>query len=324
MNSGPNSALQLLMNVNQAEHCDASRKYEGSGFQAVIHDPENIEPIFSMSSTINLQPGFAISVALKPTVFKRETAFLGLCNISAYLLGEKRIYYKHVCMYFCYMRRIINVCQCVLRMAMPGLDETMNSLYGMNVKGIKDCGEEELTCFKNQQYETYLSTNLKQNCPECLQPCFETSYDFLLTVKKLSTNLAPKYVNNINITDIRKNFLMLNFFFDSLSVALVVESQDFTFKDMFIYVGSVIGLFLGMSFISIGDIFQFFSFSCFAIFTKKGQSSSKFQAAFGSMVPANSKQRSSSDNVVFFVRKRQNLQLENVGNDPSETVVEIM
>lgn len=139
----------------------------------------------------------------------------------------------------------------------------MNSLYGIFVNEIRDCRVENSICIKKQQYETDLSTNLKENCPECLQPCFETMYDFLVTMESFPLNCIHDFVraefNKTSLTEIRKNFVLVNFFFDSLSVITVVESQDFTLRDLFIYIGGVIGLFLGMSFVSIGDIFELLS-----------------------------------------------------------------
>lgn len=250
--------------MNQREHCDASRIYEGAGFQAVIHDPANINIIFSMASAINLQPGFAIDVILKPTVFKRQTAFLGLCNTSVYKFEQQSIYFKNICSYFCYYKRVIKICGCVARNAVPGLDEIQNSLYGMFVNDIRSCSDEDAICMKQQQYETYLSSNLRENCPECLQPCLETKYEILVTMKKFTSNsLFHVEFNTTDMREIRKNFILVNFFFDSLNVVTVVESQDFTLRDLFIYIGGVIGLFLGMSFMSIGDIFQALSLYLF-------------------------------------------------------------
>lgn len=45
-----------------------------------------------------------------------------------------------------------------------------------------------------------------------------------------------------------------NSFFDGLTILNVVETQDFTLSDMFVYKGGIVALSLWMFFVSVGDV----------------------------------------------------------------------
>lgn len=263
--------------MEQNEHCDAARNYEGAGFTTIIHDPVNFNPSMSLASAINLQPGYATDVILQPSVFSRETAFLGLCNSSNYFIRERQSYFKSLCVMFCFIRSVVEVCKCAPRTIIPKVDNGLMEFYSMNTSMIKDCTKEDLMCATTEQTNTYRSTDSKDKCPECLQPCFETTYQFLITRRKFPSRNEGDYfvqlLNKTNVTEVRKNFLLINIFFESLTVIKVVESQAFTLLDSFIYIGNVIGLFMGMSFMIGGEIFQLITQEIFQVFKNMKQKS---------------------------------------------------
>lgn len=88
--SGSTSGLQLLLNLNQNEYCETARKYEGAGFQLIVHDPENIAPSFTISSSINLHPGYIQTITLRPTVFIKNTLLVSATarNLCTLLLTK--------------------------------------------------------------------------------------------------------------------------------------------------------------------------------------------------------------------------------------------
>lgn len=96
-------------------------------------------------------------------------------------------------------------------------------------------------------------------CPECIEPCYVTKYSALLTYRKFPVfnelSYYQKMLNtSLNLTQFRKSFLAVDFSFDSMTRLTVVEMQAITIEDLLKYIGGVIGLFMGMSFMSFGEI----------------------------------------------------------------------
>lgn len=265
---GSKSGLRLLLNAVQNEHCDSGRKYEGAGFQATVHDPELMRPLFALASSFTLSPGFEFQVLIKPTVFRRKTESLGLCNSTIDVFTEKRAYFQSTCLQVCLAKHIFKHCRCyVLSNMKKHMMKYYYSTYGDSVSKIPVCGSPNIGCMKIQEYRTYRADNLKLNCPECLQPCFETKYNILVSQQTFpSNNMAgylKTYFNKSDLTDVRKNYMLLNLYTESMTVLTVVEQQSYTITDFFVYVGFTIGLFLGMSFMSMGDLVHFFMFCVF-------------------------------------------------------------
>lgn len=263
INAGQKNGLQFILYTAQNQHCDAAKKYDGAGFEVTIHEPINSRPLFSMSPSINLTPGTVINVLLKPTVFRRKTAHLGLCNSSVYLYNGRRLYDKSMCVQSCFIKRVLRQCKCAPTQIVRGSENFFLVNFGVDFTKYKTCQTSQFGCMKLQEFETLVADNFKTNCPECLQPCFETKYDTLISSQKFPTHNMMKYFKNtfneMTSADIQKNYLIVNFFFENLQTITVVETQAFTFVDLTIYCGNVVILFLGMSFMGIGDIVQFVS-----------------------------------------------------------------
>lgn len=259
-NSGPTNGLRILLNVEQTDHCDTARKYEGDGFQAVVHDYRLYKPTFSMLPVISLNPGYEISVILKPMNVVRKTADLGYCREPDYFRGTSKYYFKTDCITACFIKRTILECRCFPPLIV-GLEEFFSNRLGFNISTYGDCGLKNIQCMKQQQYKTFKGENPSVTCSECLEPCYETRYDFSITYNKFPKKTSYDYLRRLlgtseSISEMRKNYLMVNFYFDSMTILNVVESQEYTIRGLFIFIGCKIGLFLGLSFMSWGEIVQ--------------------------------------------------------------------
>lgn len=58
---------------------------------------------------------------------------------------------------------------------------------------------------------------------------------------------------------------MLNVFFENNMASIVEDKQMYTLRDMFIYIGSNLCLFLGMSFMSLNETWYFISYTVYQI-----------------------------------------------------------
>lgn len=174
-NIGPNTGLQLLLNVRQEDQCDATKKYEGDGFRVIIHDSDDFLPLFSMNPSIRIMPGYEISVSLKATQIFRHTAHLGLCQEPMYFRNDKKYYFQNECALQCFQERILKHCSCWSEAAY-GTEESFSSSLGVNISSYPVCDISDLKCAVEQKFQTYLSESLIKSCPKCKEPCFQTKY----------------------------------------------------------------------------------------------------------------------------------------------------
>lgn len=142
-----------------------------------------------------------------------------------------------------------------------GTESFVESFLKVNLKKFQQCNTfSQLLCVNTQSSATFRSANFKLNCSQCIQPCYETTYDFLVSQQKFPSHHTEKYFLNLsntsNISEFRKSFILANFVYESMTVLTVYENQAYTVSDLFFSIGGTVGLFLGMSFLSFGDVFQ--------------------------------------------------------------------
>lgn len=247
---GPSKGLRILLNVNQKEACGWFWYRGGDGFTTYIHDQTD-GGMFQASSEIFLQPGRSYSILLKPINYRRKTEHLGLCKseMSIPNIGVNGNYLNSVCFLLCYIRYIYTKCYC-LPVIVGNNAPMINKIFGLNST---ICLIQNIQCFSSYT-EKFLQIYQTGICTHCKPQCSETLYDTLISETIFpSDNLLQEFHRelreDINGTDLRKNYLLINLYFESMNFETVTESQEFTFLDLLMYIGGNLCLFLGVSFI---------------------------------------------------------------------------
>lgn len=274
--AGAANGFRLLLNVRQIENCGLFKKWYGAGVRTHIHDSSAITSYF-VDRPVYLTPGFDVSITIKPVVIHRNTEHLGICKkfIYLYLNPNATTYSHNVCYIQCGTEFVFKHCHCFP----PYGDQfTKGAALALNVerKNIKICSANDLSCIKNLEPEMW-KLNYEQSCGYCKQPCDEKRYDYQLTTLRLPS--ADRFVSiygdgyrNVNDTEIAKNFIQANFYFETMQSTFIDETQLITTLDLITYFGGIIGLFLGMSFVSVIEIIYYllfkFIYSLCAYFVK--------------------------------------------------------
>lgn len=111
----------------------------------------------------------------------------------------------------------------------------------------------------NRAKKFYVDNNPDKACPSCKEACIETQYNYVMSSFLYPPEQSVSFLSNTyNVSEekLRKDFLFVNFMFNSMQLTQETESQHFTLVDLCIYFGSMIGLFLGASIMSFGEVFQ--------------------------------------------------------------------
>lgn len=254
---GPSSGARFLLNVDQKEYCGGGRGYTGAGFKFSIHDPVNKLPsfeLFDSLSTISAAPGYKMTISLRTVKFIRNTEHLDKCHGPQYIVNNTKVYYKTICFVLCHTMIVFRNCGCF-----PNYIEGTEIFFGTNLNiplsAIHLCTEiAQALCMRNK----YFLENLHFMCPFCTRDaCVETRYDQVIT---LSYFPRPSFADNFSteaaydISQMRKNYVLINVFFEDMNVLYVIESQEFTIINLIMYYGGYTVLFMGISFMSFWEI----------------------------------------------------------------------
>lgn len=249
-----------------------------------VHD-YRIQPSFLTDSSVHLTPGYSYKVVISPTVYKRNTEHLGLCKSSKYysLFPDLDFYFREMCEFECFMKQVWHKCNCYM-FAFAGSEKTYADAFNVPVSRVKMCQDvTSLTCLRAAKLYHLSHHVMNDLCEECKNPCLENKYFTQVSQSLLAPDQVLPYLDNstskkADLKIVRKNYLEVNFFFDTnLYTEWVIESQAFTSKDLFVYFGGRLGLFLGMSVVSAVEIVYriyvaFYFLLCKLIkFTKKSR-----------------------------------------------------
>lgn len=263
INTGRTSGLKLLLNANQNESCGSFEIRYGAGFSVFIHDPLS-QTSLQVQSMVSLSPGYKYDILVRPTLRDQRnfSESLGKCTSDDYnFLNPSSAYNQEACIQTCLFESIWTSCNCLLMQESDLTDSILQHVSLSKNNSIKFCSILDLVqglCVSDQ-INIFEATNPIILCPHCKRKCLETKYDYKISMKKLSTLSVHRLIPESALTNefIKKNFLLVSFNFESMELVLVRETQKVTAVDLFVNIGNILGLFLGVSVVTMPEIFYF-------------------------------------------------------------------
>lgn len=260
-NFGPENGLQLLLNVRQDEYCGEFRGgYSGSGFNAFIHDQSEAGSVHQ-SATMLLKAGMVYNLMLQPITYLRKTEHLGKCQSKTKIanINLDGNYSESACKLLCQFQYIWDNCGCLL-MVISENAKTISEILGVAADEKDICNIDKFACM-NKFLDIYMKNSINL-CPHCIPQCSETIYQRYLSETKFPSNnlntYFKRYLQIDNITEnFKNNYLVLNMYFGDMNGQTITESQIYTPLDLFISVSNGLGLFIGMSVISLFEPLYF-------------------------------------------------------------------
>jgi len=165
-------------------------------------------------------------------------------------------YTQNFCLEQCVMKLYYERCGC------------LSSLYKSVITGSICRTDKELSCLSAAYWNIYLANNYVQKVclPQCPLECYSNKFTFStsahdvlgdLYVNKIKNNpnLASDFVSEeINAETVRKSFVRINVFYESLSYTMSEEAPQWDGFSLIANIGGNLGLFMGVSFFSIFEI----------------------------------------------------------------------
>ncbi len=181
-------------------------------------------------------------------------------NSKFYKMIDESVYQydQDLCLDLCYQNLLINECNCT--------SVCCFSLF----KNVETCNDRQLECINKTFYLKWDAVNFKKdNCyPHCPLQCNRTIFRTTAsTTNIIGHNFAELINENIhlssdfNVTKVDKDLgrisvVKLNVYYNSLSFMISEDSPSMTIISLIAAIGGTLGLFLGVSMLSLCEIIQ--------------------------------------------------------------------
>ena len=240
-------------------------------FITYVINENNVRPTFGEFYQI-LDGGHTTDLIIDKSIETKFETPLNPCQdnetaidyFNSLLFKEPQKYdfaYRQVnCLEVCIMRQVLDTCKC----SYPGLkgEETKISC---DFK--RDCIKDQ---FNNSEYKKECAKWCPLECTTTLFKVDVQSIRFNPVEAKLnrdSKRIAKNYeIKNLTSDELKLRILSIFVFYDDLKYTKITQILKITVADMVSLIGGTLGLFLGLSLLSLLEIFEFILETLFIIF----------------------------------------------------------
>ncbi|CAC5384945.1 unnamed protein product [Mytilus coruscus] len=261
--AGPDNGLTLTLYTETDEYLTGIA--QGYGARIQIHDLYTYP--FPSDEGEYVASGFETHVALKQVELIRKGSPYGECqDVTAYLSSYGAKYTRTLCQNFCKQQLVVDTCGCFDN-AESDLFFTLN--YTFSVAPCRS--ETERVCLA--QLEADLKGRTLE-CPQCVKPCQETQFGKSFSARNWPTDeyanvlmegvceKLPKQAcdhmtnKGSDYRALGHNFVKIKIYFEDLNYELIEETPEIEVQQFASDVGGAIGLWIGLSIISMFELFQ--------------------------------------------------------------------
>ncbi|XP_077980560.1 uncharacterized protein LOC144435805 [Glandiceps talaboti] len=254
--SGSQYGLHLTLFIEQPEYVGLFSQESGV---RVSVSPQDVMP-FPEDIGITVSPGQATSIGLRKNDISRQGGNYGNCTSGDeyYIVNTEFKYSVNLCVKECLQKNLIERCSCVTDIL---LDEDK-------------CSYVNTTQQRCRQIVQGLFEDYELNCT-CKNPCEETSYSTMVSSSiwpseryesHLYGVLSEKSIKAaITLQDVdasRLNLVRLKVFFEELNFQSIVQTPKYNMASLLSSIGGTLGLYIGLSIITIMEIIVFLCHSC--------------------------------------------------------------
>ncbi|CAL1291901.1 unnamed protein product [Larinioides sclopetarius] len=230
------------------------------GVRIVVHDPRSI-PI-ATEKGVDIRPGDMASISLEYVEINRLAQPWGICAEDGQVLSNNfsgNPYVQSECESFCINEEIFRRCHCYHPRYLSAIVEPRPKVI---------CATNDTTstdsCFLSVVHDTDNGT-VDCNCPPA---CREKTYqlttsasqlnpDFFRLIKKAKTLRTQDGKASVTNSDIDFSLMGVQIFYNSFFVSHVNETAIYSWESLIANIGGNMGLFLGLSLVTIVEVVEF-------------------------------------------------------------------
>ncbi len=257
-NAGPQHGLELELFTGLDDIYIYKR-----GFYVVVHN-QSVSPIMD-NEGVYVSIGAETNIGIERVFYEKLSSPYSKCvenpnspdsSTSALYkailneLGEKT-YRQKYCFKLCYQLLVMNSCTC--------FDPKYSKPY--KNESIRPCFSNiEVDCM-NKQETDFEDTNLKDTCgKDCPQDCLQINYITNVNTATYPTDVYLQYLLQTNFfknnTNKTSSIAKVNIFYNEISYSLFKEYPSKTIDGLMGEIGGQLGLFIGISLLSLFELFE--------------------------------------------------------------------
>ncbi|XP_064599426.1 degenerin-like protein unc-105 [Liolophura sinensis] len=258
---GSRYGFQLMMFLQVDEYLTGIA--QGYGLRVTVNYPKTMP--FPSSDGMFVSAGMETDIGVKMVNISRLGGVYGSCENPGTFVREFGFEYSRAaCQSICPHSYVMKECGC--------FDPSVRRLYPLNVREkYSPCANEtELDCMENTELKVMIEGSLTCDCPN---PCSETAYDtrpssrewpedgyLNALIDKVCRSESTKGSCNDLLrkppSEQRRNFVKLNVFYRDLNFETLSEEADYPESQFLSDIGGSIGLYVGLSVISIIEVLE--------------------------------------------------------------------
>ncbi|XP_072040596.1 acid-sensing ion channel 5-like [Amphiura filiformis] len=238
--SGEGSGLHVLINIHQEEYYEAFSGFPEAGIKVLVHNSIDIPRIESLGTAI--PPGYHAFMGIRKYEYENLPPPWGVCNRHRVLKYQTNYTYSG-CLLECKLKYYIKGCTCK-PLGYPG--------------DVRACDSDELSnCIKNVT-KRYRAGNYP-SC-DCPIPCSFSDYGWSISYAAYPNQDAANgtlKLYSVSEEYLRNNFVSLDVYYEELNYQLNEETEAMPYSSLISDIGGQVGLFLGASAITIGEMLEY-------------------------------------------------------------------
>ncbi|KAH3699077.1 hypothetical protein DPMN_074031 [Dreissena polymorpha] len=259
MTPGPEGGLKLVLFMESMEYLEGITC--GYGARIQVHEPGTYP--HPVHEGMHVPAAMATSIGLKLVAFERLNGPYGDCDLGADFQARYGVRYtRRSCYSACVLEDIVGTCGC-------HSDDAEYFAQRLNDSLIRCRTLNETTCQVGvkRRYET-----MESRC-KCPNPCKEVVYDKSVSQRQWPTdnyakvllegvcNMDKEECKNLRtkLADQRglsNNFLRLDIYYEDLNFEMIKEYPEIEWQQFLSDVGGAIGLWIGLSMLSLCEVAQ--------------------------------------------------------------------
>ena len=249
------------------------------GFYVVVHN-QSVTPIMD-NEGIYVNIGTETNIGVERTFYEKQSYPYSYCVIDPTsktssnsvlykaILNElnEKAYRQKYCFKLCYQSLIMTNCSC--------FDPRYPNPFKSSNQKLKPCYlDQEYKCMQEIKLD-FENTNLRLKCGDSLCPeeCLKVNYLTSVSTATYPTDEYCKYLQNqVSLTSrfrnetnfniltaqIKNSFVKINVFYNDITYTLLHESPTTTWDSLIGQIGGQLGLFIGISFLSMIELLELF------------------------------------------------------------------
>ena len=270
---GPGNSIEI--ELFSGDPNDVSYSYK-NGFYVVLHNQTTMpimvnEGVYANAgeeTNIGVERNFYNKLStpysdcvIDPTSLSSSTSKLYQLILTS--VGEKR-YRQKYCFKLCYQIEVVNNCSCY-DAAYVNTNKTNRNILACHQTENLLCKESVASYFSRTGWNTLCL----DQCPiECKQVTYKTSLhsasypsdtyiQYLLQQSSFTSKYSTSIQNSSEFKSIISNSIAkINIFYSDISYIVFTEAPTFTWEDLLGSIGGALGLFIGISFLSVAELFE--------------------------------------------------------------------